>query len=125
MIAHLCPSLEADGRIQSTEPHVRSRVASNSRSSGLPISPPLAASCVRGVRPPTPSAVVATPATAPCESAICRMWCARSPLLSLRDPVGGSSWRMRRSAMASGPPVCSGAISTPASRDRNSLIADT
>eukprot|EP00965_Chrysotila_dentata_P126250 4172549-Pleurochrysis_carterae.AAC.1 len=39
-IAHSCPSLAADGRIQSTDLHVRSRVASNSRSSGLPISPP-------------------------------------------------------------------------------------
>eukprot|EP00965_Chrysotila_dentata_P009661 314445-Pleurochrysis_carterae.AAC.2 len=89
-IAHSCPSLAADGRIQSIEPHVRSRVASNSRSSGLPISPPrssrlwarsAAAHSIRRCGDSCHSPL----------SAICRMWCARSPLLSFRVPVGGSS----------------------------------
>eukprot|EP00965_Chrysotila_dentata_P052579 1744797-Pleurochrysis_carterae.AAC.2 len=86
-IAHSCPSLAADGRIQSTDPHVRSRAGSNSRSSGLPISPPLSSKlCARsaaahsirrcGVSRHSPL------------STNCRMWCARRPLLSLRVPVG-------------------------------------
>eukprot|EP00965_Chrysotila_dentata_P011396 372533-Pleurochrysis_carterae.AAC.2 len=90
MIAHSCPSLDADGRIQSTELHVRSRAASNSRSSGLPISPPRSnklcarSAAVHSIRRCGDS----------CHSplsASCRIWCARSPLLSFRDPVGGSS----------------------------------
>eukprot|EP00965_Chrysotila_dentata_P080473 2655317-Pleurochrysis_carterae.AAC.1 len=38
---HAKPLLSADGRIQRNDAHVRSRDASNSRSAGLPISPPL------------------------------------------------------------------------------------
>eukprot|EP00965_Chrysotila_dentata_P179224 5918911-Pleurochrysis_carterae.AAC.2 len=123
-MAHSCPPLSPDGCIQSADAHVSPRASSSSLSSGLPTSPARRSRlCAR--RTAAHSMRLRAVPPQPPSSASRGRWWAHMPRLSLRVPTGGSSCRMRRSAIVSGPPGCSGATSCPASRDRSSLIADT
>eukprot|EP00965_Chrysotila_dentata_P186911 6171089-Pleurochrysis_carterae.AAC.1 len=126
MSAHSCQSLTAAGCIHCTEAHVRSRVGSNGRSGGWPTSPARRRRLC-ATRAAAHSTLACGVPSQPPASSTARKCCARKALLSLRVPVGGSSWRMRLKAAARGPlpPAGSGAISRPASLDRRVRMAPT
>eukprot|EP00965_Chrysotila_dentata_P093031 3072250-Pleurochrysis_carterae.AAC.1 len=96
------PLLAAVGSLHSTDDHVRSLER----------------------RRPVNAALLRVPRLAPAASAALK-WAARKAQLNLRVPAGGSCWRIRFSACASGPPGTSRATSQPASRDRSSFTAET